>query len=127
MHERVDKTLDMEPRRSWLNDDVRDGRSTAPSARAAKLQEREGLVVAARFRAEYVRILAALEKHRIVSGSADHILFFHWHDRNKERLMLDRLLFLATVIRAIEKRVAPGEDDIRDASLFDAFDDPNPD
>lgn len=124
MHERVDKTLDQEPRRAWHNDDVRDGRTVAPPASAAKRQEREGRIVAQRFRAEYVRLLAALEEHRAVSGNADHLAFWKWYDRTKEEVMLDRLLFLETVIRAIERRLRPGDEDSGDYTLFDASDDP---
>jgi hypothetical protein len=80
--------------------------------------------VAQRFRAEYVRLLAALEEHRAVSGNADHLAFWKWYDRTKEEVMLDRLLFLETVIRAIERRLRPGDEDSGDYTLFDASDDP---
>jgi len=124
MNERVDKTLDQEPRRRWLNDDVRDGRTVAPPASAARVQEDHGRSVARSFRAEYGRILADLEAHRAVAGNADHLPFMRWFDKTKERLMLDRLLYLATVVRAIEQRIGADDDDRSDASLFDAFDDP---
>lgn len=126
MDERVDKTLDQEPRRAWFTTDVRDGRTIAPPASAVKRQEREASIVAQRYRAEYGRILADLEAHRAIAGRDDDLPFFHWYDRTKERLMLDRLLFLATVIRAIERRSVTDEFDIGEASLFDAWDDPDP-
>jgi DNA polymerase type B, organellar and viral len=51
--EPVDKTLDVEPRRRWLTDDVRDGRSLAPTLASHRALDRADRERLQRLRAEY--------------------------------------------------------------------------
>jgi hypothetical protein len=109
--QRIDWKLSMEPRRAWLTDDVRDGRTRAPSAKEAKAGERfnEGLVDEARER--YGALLAKLTKREAAKArglpvdvtNADRLMTLR--AEAEEQRMLDRLLRLGSFIDNAERNL----------------------
>jgi hypothetical protein len=136
--ERVDKSLDAAPRRTWLTDDVRDGRTRAPSLKEHRAIERIDAADIQRWYEEYEVALTQLAKwqetdaHWPPPHSPLHLRvmkkmtpteiaqdeqmneFLHWkHGRDLHA----RLLVLGSKLAASERRL--------NGSLFSWADDPD--
>lgn len=65
--ERVDKSLDVEPRRRWLTDDPHDGRSVAPTLASHRSTEKADRERLERLQARYDRQLVQYEKFLVTA------------------------------------------------------------
>lgn len=101
--EQVDKSLDVEPRRRWVTNDLWDGRSVAPTLKAHKAEEREEV---ARLKALHARYD---ELHRLwLSDSESEGV---WHEVAAES-ELEEMVRVAAMIATVERGHARFRDEI---------------
>lgn len=126
VNEIVDKTLDVEPRRAWLTDDMYDGRSIAPTLATHRETERSDREQLARLHTRYDELVRRYEKlshlvgQPIVESRSERVnrsrAFYRALNAEGQRSTLERMMMIAQQITSKENEAA---------TIFSWADDPS--